>query len=63
MKRPHTKFHAHTMRDLQGIRLKKSNLLLGSNVSCSTVLLFSSIFYWNYNNRHWYFCKFSCISV
>jgi len=23
MKRPQTKFHAHTMRDLQGIRLKK----------------------------------------
>jgi len=63
MKRPHTKFHAHTMRDLLGTSLKKPNLLLGLNVSCSTVFLFSSIFYWNYNNRHWYSCKFSCILV
>jgi len=37
MKRPHTKFHAHTMRDLLGTSLKKPNLLLGLNVSCSTV--------------------------
>jgi len=34
MKRPQTKFHAHTMRESQVIR---SKFIVGSNFSCSTV--------------------------
>ena len=37
MKRPQTKFHAHTMRESQVIRSKKSKFIIWSKFSCSTV--------------------------
>jgi len=37
MKRPQTKFHAHTMRVSQVIRQKKSKFIVRSNFSYSTV--------------------------
>jgi len=40
MKRPQTKFHAHTMREFQVIRSKKSKFTIGSNFSCSTVYFY-----------------------
>ena len=51
MKRPQTKFQAHTMRKSLVIRLNKSKFMVGSNFSCSTVFFSLSIFNWNYNNR------------
>jgi len=60
MKRPQTKFHAHTMRESQVIRSRKSqNSSLGQNLSLDQLILqhsffSSSVFYWNYNNRYWY---------
>jgi len=56
MKRPQTKFHAHTMRESQVTRSKKSqNLSLGQNLSVKIFLQHSFfsllIFYWNCNNR------------
>jgi len=65
MKRPQTKFHAHTMRESQVNRSKliiRSKFIIVSNFSCSTVFFFSSIFYWKYNNRFWYaFASFVAI--
>jgi len=41
MKRPQTKFHAHTMREFQVIRSKKSqNLSLGQNFLAAEFFLF-----------------------
>jgi len=60
MKRPQTKFHAHTMRESQVIRSKNSqNLSLGENLSLGQNLLAAQFFslyrlYWNCNNRYWY---------
>jgi len=60
LKRPQTKFHAHTMRESQVIRSKKiQDLPLGHNLSLGQNFLAaefvsSSILYWNCNNRHWY---------
>jgi len=57
------------MRESQVIRSKKeskfiirSKFIIGSKFSCSTVLFFVLIFYWNYNNRYWYaFASFVAI--
>jgi len=64
MKRPQTKFHAHTKREVQVIRSKKSKFIIrskfivGSKVSCSTIFFSSSIFYWNYIfSLHRYFIE------
>jgi len=49
MKRPQTKFHAHTMSDSNVIRSKMSKFIIGSkfivtsNFSCSTVFCLLSI--------------------
>jgi len=37
MKRPQTKFHAHTMRESQVITSKKSKFIIRSKFCCSTV--------------------------
>jgi len=60
MKRSRTKFHAHTMRESQVIRSKKSKfiirlkLIVWSNFFCSTVFFSLSMFSWNYTRRYWY---------
>jgi len=52
MERPQTEFHAHTMRESQAIRSKKSQLIMRSkfvvrsSFPCSTPFSLS-IFYWN----------------
>jgi len=65
-KRWQTKFHADT-KLLGQKNLKyfiRSNFIVRSLFSCSTVFFSLQIFYWNYNNRYWYaFAKFSCNSV
>ena len=53
LKCPQTKFHAHTMRESQVIRSKKSKFIIRSKFSWSSFFS-SSILYWNYNNRYWY---------
>jgi len=50
MKRPQTKFYAHTIRESQVLRQKKSKFIVRSKFSCSTVFFALSIFYWNCSN-------------
>jgi len=40
MKRPQTKFHAHTMRESQVIKSKNSKFIVRSKFSCSRVFFF-----------------------
>jgi len=40
MKRPQTKFYAHTMSDFHVTRSTKSKFIIRSNLCCSTVFLF-----------------------
>jgi len=60
LKRPQTKFHTNTMRESKVIKWKNSKFIIrskfipGPKVSCNTVFFYSSIFYWNYNNRCFY---------
>ena len=45
MKRPQTKFHAHTMRESQVIRWKKSqNISLGQNLSLGQIFFAAQFF-------------------
>ena len=70
-KRPNTKFHAHTMRVSQVIKLKKSqNLLLGQNLSLDQTFFAAQFFLLNIDillkpqqQILICFCKFSCNSV
>jgi len=40
----------------------RSQFIVGSNFSCSTVFFSLSKFYWNYNNGYWYaFASFVAI--
>jgi len=58
MKRPLTKFYAHTMREFQVIWSKtsksiiRSKFIIGSSF-LTTQFLSLSTFYYSYNNRHW----------
>jgi len=40
MKRPQATIHAHTMRESQVIRSKKSRFIIRSKFSCSTIVFF-----------------------
>jgi len=44
MKRPQTKFHAHTMRESQVIRKKSQNLSLGQNLPLGQNFLTAQFF-------------------
>jgi len=46
MKRPQTKFQAHTMKEFQVIRSKKVKIYHRSKFSCSRVFSSLSILYW-----------------
>jgi len=66
MKRPQTKFHAHTMRESQFIRSKKGKFIIRqkfivrSNFFAAQFFsLKISICYWNCNNRYW--CAFASL--
>jgi len=70
MKRPQTKFHAHTMSESQVIRSKKSqnlslcqNLSLGQNFLAAQFFLFIDILLKLQQQIVICFSKFSCNSV
>jgi len=67
MKRPQTKFHAHTMSESQAIRSKNQNLSLGQNLSffflTTQFYLFIDILLKLQQQTLICFCKFSCNSV
>jgi len=45
MKRPQTKVHAHTMREFQVIRLKKSNFIIRSKFIVRSTFYLHNIFF------------------
>jgi len=51
MKRPQTKFHAHTMRESQVNRSKKVKIYRKVKIFLQHSAFSLLIFYWNCNNR------------